>query len=72
MDDNLLASNDSDDFARLQRCSNCGQDEEYFEKLEEKLLEDDDPDRKFAPDSGRSVFEIECLKRKRAEEKQEE
>ncbi|MFA5158133.1 MAG: hypothetical protein WC451_03050 [Patescibacteria group bacterium] len=61
MDDNLLADNDPDEFS-----------DEYFEELEEKLLKDDDPDKKFAPDSGRSVFELEKLKRKRTEEKREE
>jgi len=58
MDDNILANNDPDEF-----------DDEYFEKLEEELLEDaDKSDHKEMPVSGKSVFEIERLKRKRAEE----
>lgn len=61
MDDNLLADNDPDDFS-----------DEYFEELEEKLFKDDDPDKKFAPDSGRSVFEIERIKREKQEESTEE
>lgn len=61
MDDNKLSDNDSDDFP-----------EEYFEELEEKLLKDDDPDKKFMPVSGKSVFEIERLKRKRTEENRED
>ena len=58
MDDNKLSDNDPDEFP-----------EEYFEELEEKLLKDNDPDKKFMPVSGKSVFEIERLKRKREEEK---
>jgi hypothetical protein len=62
MDDNVLASNDPDEFS-----------EEYFEKLEEELLEEaDKSDHKEMPVSGKSVFEIERLKRKRSEENQEE
>jgi len=62
MDDNKLASNDPDEFS-----------DEYFEDLEQKLLDEaDDSDRKNMPVSGKSVFEIERLKRKRAEEKEEE
>jgi len=58
MDDSKLASNDSDDF-----------EDEYFEKLEEELLEEaDKSDHKEMPVSGKSVFEIERLRRKRAEE----
>jgi len=62
MDDNILANNDSDEF-----------DDEYFEKLEEELLEEaDKSDHKEMPVSGKSVFEIERLKRKRSEESQGE
>jgi len=62
MDDNILANNDSDEF-----------DDEYFEKLEEELLEEADmSDHKEMPVSGKSVFEIERLKRKRSEESQGE
>ncbi len=62
MDDNILASNDPDEF-----------DDEYFEKLERELLEEaDKSDHKEMPVSGRSVFEIERLKRKKSEESQEE
>jgi len=61
MDDNKLASNDSDEF-----------NDEYFEELEEKLLEDaDKTDKKEMPVSGKSVFEIERLKRKKLEEEQD-
>jgi len=57
MDDSKLASNDPDEF-----------DEEYFEELEQKLLnEADDSDRKNMPVSGKSVFEIQRLKRKKIE-----
>ncbi len=62
MDDNKLANNDPDEFG-----------EEYFEKLEEELLEEaDKSDHKEMPVSGKSVFEIERLKRKRFEEDKEE
>jgi len=62
MDDNILASNDPDEF-----------DDEYFEKLEEELLDEaDKSDHKEMPVSGKSVFEIERLRRKRAEEGHEE
>jgi len=61
MDDNKLASNDPDEF-----------NGEYFEELEEKLLEDaDKTDKKEMPVSGKSVFEIERLKRKKLEEEQD-
>jgi len=61
MDDNKLASNDPDEF-----------NDEYFEELEEKLLEDaDKTDKKEMPVSGKSVFEIERLKRKKLEEEQD-
>ena len=59
MDDNVLANNDPDELP-----------EDYFEKLEEELLEEaDKSDHKDMPVSGKSVFEIERLKRKRAEER---
>lgn len=62
MDDNKLSSNDPDEF-----------DEEYFEDLEQKLLDDaDKSDHKEMPVSGKSVFEIERLKRKRLEKPEEE
>jgi len=62
MDDNILASNDPDEF-----------DDEYVEKLEEELLDEaDKSDHKEMPVSGKSVFEIERLRRKRAEEGHEE
>ena len=56
MDDNKLASNDPDEFG-----------EEYLEELEQKLLEEaEKSDHKDMPVSGRSVFEIERIKRKKA------
>lgn len=62
MDDNKLANNDPDEF-----------DDDYFEKLEEELLEEaDKSDHKEMPVSGKSVFEIERLKRKKLEERGEE
>ena len=62
MDDNKLTSNDPDEFP-----------EEYFEKLEEDLLDEaDKSDHKEMPVSGKSVFEIERLKRKKLEERSEE
>lgn len=58
MDDSVLSDNDLDEI-----------DDEYYEKLEEELLEEaDKSDHKEMPISGKSVFEIERLKRKRAEE----
>jgi len=55
MDDTKLASNDPDEFS-----------EEYFEELEQKMLDKaDDSERKRMPVSGKSVFEIERLKRKK-------
>ncbi len=45
-------------------------DDEYYEKLEEELLEEaDKSDHKEMPVSGRSVFEIERLKRKKQEDR---
>lgn len=62
MDDNKLASNDLDELG-----------DEYFEDLEQKLLDDaDKSDHKEMPVSGKSVFEIERLKRKKFEEDKEE
>lgn len=59
MDDSILSDNDADEI-----------DDEYFEELEKKLLEEaDKSDHKEMPVSGKSVFEIERLKRKRAEER---
>lgn len=59
MDDSVLSDNDLDEI-----------DDEYYEKLEEELLEEADKrGYKEMPVSGRSVFEIERLKRKRAEER---
>lgn len=61
MDDNKLASNDPDEF-----------DENYFTELEQKLLEEaDKSDHKDMPVSGRSVFEIERMKRKKKEKRSE-
>jgi len=61
MNDNKLASNDPDEFS-----------DEYLEKLEEDLLDEaDKSDHKEMPVSGKSVFEIERLKRKRAEEQED-
>ena len=58
MDDSILSDNDADEI-----------DDEYFEELEKRLLEEaDKSDHKEMPVSGKSVFEIERLKRKRAEE----
>jgi len=58
MDDHVLTDNDPDELP-----------EDYFEKLEEELLEEaDKSDHKDMPVSGKSVFEIERLKRKRAED----
>lgn len=59
MDDSVLSDNDLDEI-----------DDEYYEKLEEELLEETDKsDCKEMPVSGRSVFEIERLKRNRQEDR---
>ena len=59
MDDSILSDNDADEI-----------DDEYFEELEKRLLEEaDKSDHKEMPVSGKSVFEIERLKRKRTEER---
>ena len=59
MDNSVLSDNDLDEI-----------DDEYYEKLEEELLEEaDKSDHKEMPVSGRSVFEIERLKRKKQEVK---
>lgn len=48
-------------------------DDQYYEKLEEELLEEaDKSDHKEMPVFGKSVFEIERLKREKQEEKSRE
>ncbi|MCX6812361.1 MAG: hypothetical protein NTW79_01935 [Candidatus Berkelbacteria bacterium] len=59
MEDNKLDSNDVDEFS-----------DDYFEQLEEKLItEAEKSDQKEMLVSGKSVFEIDLLKRKRAKKK---
>lgn len=62
MDNSVLSDNDLDEI-----------DDEYYEKLEKELLEEADKrDHKEMPVSGRSVFEIERLKKEKQKEKDKE